>query len=365
MKSLYTGLILLTFMAGHCASAESAIEQLIEQTGVEPGATKMRDFPGWQEPAKILIYGGWIIDPDLHTVTPDVTIVHAQSRDEALFEAVDADAIIGSCDNDLVNAARQLTWVQISSAGAERCMQTDKIASGEVVLTNMQKMSSPVIAEHAVAMLLALSRNLPQFVRQMDSGEWRRDAADGSAPQSVHGKTLLVAGLGGIGTEVARRAAALGMNVIGTRRSSRDGPDFVQYVGLANELPELVQRADYIVNALPHTDETDGLFDAELFAAAKPGAYFISVGRGKTTRTSDLLAALQSGQLAGAGLDVTDPEPLPGEHPLWRMQNVIITPHVAGSGSNRERHITLLRDNLRRFAKGDALLNVVDPAAGY
>jgi phosphoglycerate dehydrogenase-like enzyme len=183
--------------------------------------------------------------------------------------------------------------------------------------------------------------------------------------QSVAGKTLLVAGLGGIGTEVARRADALGMTVIGTRRSSRDAPDFVEYVGLADELFELAARADFVVNALPLTEETDGLFNADFFATVKPGAIFISVGRGKSTNSSALLAALRSGKLAGAGLDVTDPEPLPPDHALWQMHNVIITPHVAAGGSNRQRHKLLLQENLRRFVEGDALLNIVDPSAGY
>jgi phosphoglycerate dehydrogenase-like enzyme len=183
--------------------------------------------------------------------------------------------------------------------------------------------------------------------------------------QSVAGKTLLVAGLGGIGTEAARRGAALGMRVIATRRSTRQGPDFVDYVGLADELLTLAGEADFIINALPLTPETVGIFDAEFFAAVKRGAYFVSMGRGAITGTSDLVAALLSGQLGGAGLDVTDPEPLPAEHPLWQMDNVIITPHVGGWGGERERHGILLVENVGRFIRGDALFNVVLPERGY
>lgn len=365
MKKLCAGLVLLSLGAAN-AAAESAIDELIEQTGIEPGAIAMRDFPGWRKPAKIVVYRGWYLDASIQTDVAGLEFVQVDSMAEALTEAVDADAIIGSCANELVNTARQASWVQISLAGAERCMQTERIVNGEVVLTNMQKMSSPVIAEHAVAMVLALVRGFPQYIRKMDSGEWQdRDGGIANQMQSVQGKTLLVAGLGGIGTEVARRAAALGMTVIGTRRSSRTGPEFVDYIGLADELFELAARADFVVNALPLTAETTGLFDADFFAAAKPGSYFISIGRGKTTNTDDLVDALRSGKLAGAGLDVTDPEPLPAEHELWQMQNVIITPHTAGKGSDRGRHYTLLRENLRRFAAGEPLLNVVDPAAGY
>lgn len=367
MNHFCKGLVLLLLGVGYAAVAqESAVDDLIEQTGIEAGATAMRDMPGWRKPKKIVIYGGWFIDPDLQTVAPGLKIVRAQSAEEAIAEAADADAIIGSCRNDLVDAAARASWVHISSAGAERCMQTDRIIREEVVLTNAQKMSSPVIAEHAVAMTLALARSLPQYIRKMDAGEWQDWNGDiANSMQSIQGKTLLVAGLGGIGTEVARRAAALGMTVIGTRRSSRAGPDFVEYVGLSHELLDLAARADVVVNALPLTDETTGLFDAEFFAAVKPGAYFISIGRGKTTATDELLAALASGKLAGAGLDVTDPEPLPADHPLWKMQNVIITPHSASKGADQHRHYTLLRENLRRFVAGAPLLNVVDPAAGY
>ena len=346
--------------------ADISIEELIEQSGIRAGQTAMRDVDAWRQPRKILIYGGWYIDPNIQTVAPELKFVRATTEAEAMAEAVDADAIIGSCSNKLVNAARHVSWVQISSAGAERCMRTERIVDGKVILTNMQKMSAPVIAEHAVAMILALARRLPQHINSMESGTWQSwedDIINGQ--KSVGDMTLLIAGLGGIGTEVARRASALGMRVVGTRRSSRSAPEFVDYVGLSEELFELASQADVVVNALPLTAETSGLFDAEFFSAVKPGAYYVSIGRGKTTSTDDLVSALESGKIAGAGLDVTDPEPLPADHALWQMDNVIITSHSAGKGVQPIRHETLLRENLRRFVAGEALLNVVDPAKGY
>ena len=155
------------------------------------------------------------------------------------------------------------------------------------------------------------------------------------------------------------------MRVVATRRSSRDGPDFVDYVGLSSELHGLAADADFIVNALPLTAETTGIFDKIFFADAKKGSYFISVGRGASVVTDDLIQALESGQLAGAGLDVTDPEPLPTDHRLWQMENVIITPHVAGWGGSGGRRQVLVKENVRRFIAGDALFNVVDPERGY
>jgi len=345
--------------------AQSNIAELFEQTGIKAGDVALRDMPGWREPKKVVMPDVGLSQGELQTLLPGIEVVVSRSRSETLANAKDADAIIGSCDRAVIDAAEDAIWVQVFSAGVDRCVGADRIANGSAVLTNMQKMSSPVIGEHAVALSLSLARNIPQFAKNMPGGDWHRGSDIPKGMVSVAGKTMLVIGLGGIGTEAARRAAALDMRVIGTRRSSREGPDFVQYVGLSGELFELAAEADFIVNALPLTPETNGLLNADFFSAAKHGAILINVGRGATVVTDDLVAALESGQIAGAGLDVTDPEPLPADHPLWQMDNVIITPHVASRDSNRARHIILLKENLKRFVAGDALLNVVDPELGY
>lgn len=347
------------------AFGQSDIESLIAQTGVEPGATAVRDHPRWRTPRKILVRDIAGLYDALDGSMPGVEMVRVRTAAEAAAAAPGADVILGFCSDALLDAAEDAVWVQVLYAGVERCVSDERIQSGDVLLTNMQKMSSPVIAEHVIAMMLSLSRALPAYAKLMEDGQWSSGPEHTGPMQSYGGKTVLIAGLGGIGTEVARRAAALDMRVVGTRRSSREGPDFVDYVGLSDELHELAAEADFIVNALPHTNETTGLFDAGFFDAAKRGAFFINVGRGKTVVTADLVAALESGQLAGAGLDVTDPEPLPPGHPLWQMDQVIITPHVSGRGANRIRHVLLVTENLRRFMAGEPLLNVVDPIAGY
>ena len=156
------------------------------------------------------------------------------------------------------------------------------------------------------------------------------------------------------------------MRVIATRNSSREGPDFVEHVGLANELHALAGKADVIANALPLTPATTGIFNKAFFDAVKPGAIFLSVGRGQSTVTSDLIAALESRRLFGAGLDVTDPEPLPKDSPLWRLPNVIITPHVSATGDDSPlRTMIIAVENLRRYVAGEPLLNVVDMQKGY
>lgn len=359
----------ITFLVGTSllvtANAQSNISELIEQTNIVEGDVELRDTPGWQPPSKIVVRNVGLTPDEIEALLPGVEVIDVRTEEEAIANADGADAIIGWCSDRVISAAPSATWAQIFSAGAERCLSTERIANGSVVLTNMQKMSSPVLAEHAIAMTLSLARNLPNYGKHMASGEWRRSPEATGNMQSIAGKTMLVLGLGGIGTEIARRASAMDMRVIATRRSSREGPDFVDYVGLSGELFTLAAEADFIVVTLPLTTETDDLLNEEFFGAAKRGAHFINVGRGGTVVTDDLVAALESGQLAGAGLDVTDPEPLPADHPLWQMDNVLITPHVAGRGGNWVRHEILIRENLKRFAAGDALLNVVDPERGY
>jgi phosphoglycerate dehydrogenase-like enzyme len=177
---------------------------------------------------------------------------------------------------------------------------------------------------------------------------------------------MLVVGLGGIGTEVARRAHAFGMTVTALRNSDRPGPPFVSRVGRSGQLLEYVRDADFVVNTLPLTDDTRGMFDAKVFDGMKQGAIFINVGRGATVVTAALVQALESGKLAGAGLDVVDPEPLPPGHPLWAMRHVIITPHVAAdSDVDIETRWSVVRENLRRYVAGERMLSVVDPARGY
>jgi len=347
------------------ASPEVSIGELIEEAGVREGAVAMRDFEGWRPPRKIIVRGSADFVAALQAEFPGVQLVRAGTADEILKQVTDADAIVGSCDAEAVAAAMQLVWVQVGSAGVERCFEAGAIASGDVLLSNMQKMSSPAIGEHAIAMMLSLARGLVYHARIMPDGQWNRRVGDEIGMMSVDGKTVLLVGLGGIGTAAAKRASALGMRVLATRNSSRSGPDFVDYVGLSGELHELAAQADVIINALPLTPATEGIFDDAFFDAAKHGVFFINVARGRSVVTDDLVAALEDGRVAGAGLDVTDPEPLPPDHPLWQIPNVVITPHIAWYGSDGERQRALERENIRRFIAGDALLNVVDPERRY
>jgi phosphoglycerate dehydrogenase-like enzyme len=355
-------LCLVTVTTAH---AESSIEEIIEEAGLAEGPAPVREHDGWRPPEKIVVRDGYGIVERLQAAFPEVEFVGVRNSAEAASAVRNADALIGFCEPEIVSRADRLVWIQIFSAGAENCVTVDVVAERQVLLTNMQKMASPVIGEHAIAMMMALARGLPQFARAMPDGDWDEQLAERANMRSVAGKTMLVVGLGGIGTAVARRAEGLRMRVVATRNSSRSGPDFVDYVGLSDELLTLAAEADVVVNALPLTPQTADLFDREFFDTVKPGVLFINVARGGSVVTAELVAALKDGRVAAAGLYVTEPEPLPADHPLWQMPNVIITPHVAGFGNERDDYPVVFEENVRRFVAGEPLLNVVDPERGY
>jgi phosphoglycerate dehydrogenase-like enzyme len=252
------------------------------------------------------------------------------------------------------------------SAGIERCMAIESVKNRDILVTNLRGVDSAAIAEHAIALALALARGLETSVINTSRARWSREDQAATQMQVLYDKTLLVVGLGGIGTEVASRGHALGMKVIATRNSGRTGPDYVSYVGTPSELLNLAKTADVIVNAVPLTTETTGLFNAKFFEVLKPNALFINVARGGSVVTADLTKALNEHRLAGAGLDVVDPEPLPPDNPLWKAPNVIISPHVSSrSDLPGDERWVLARENLRRYTAGGKMLSVVDLKREY
>lgn len=355
-------------VANSATESDEAVQSMIERLGLKESKTAARDLPGWSAPKKVV---AWPLSSSelsaWQAVAPGVEIVFVESLEEAVREAADAQAVLGICDQDLLSAAPELFWVQVFSAGVERCVDLPGMKQGNKLLTNGQRIGSPALAEHAIAMMMMLARGLDVYHVNQLQGKWIRNTKlDRSELIELEGRTALVVGLGGIGTQVAKRAHGLGMRVIATRGSRREGPDYVEYVGLADEVNELARRADVVINTVPLTDKTRGMFNAEFFEAMKPTAYFVTVGRGGSTVTDDLVAALNSGAIAGAGLDVTDPEPLPEGHPLWNMPRVIISPHTAGrSDKGRDRLDLLVRENLRRYVAGEPMLSVVDISRGY
>ena len=338
---------------------------VIEHYGLEQAATPVSERPGWRKPKRILV-GSFIpgIAEALQSAAPGVEFIVANPADIAKQAA-------GRRRGDRLLHARRRCRRQIDPLDPDghcrrRKLRRDPgVRERDILVTNMQRIGGPIIAEHVMGMVLAFTRGIDMYVSAQPRAEWRRSTPPGRMAV-VDGKTMLVVGLGGIGSEVAKRAHALGMKVIATRASGRTGPEFVSYVGLPDELPKLASEADFVVNTAPLTPQTTGIFDAAFFAKMKPTAYFINVARGRSVVTAALVEALNSKKIAGAGLDVTDPEPLPPDHPLWKAPNVIITPHVANdSDLGYEAQIKVVQENLRRYVAGERMLSVVDVQKGY
>ena len=303
----------------------------------------------------------------LSRIAPNLKIVTGLSPADLLARAEEVHAIEGRyATPEFLKKATNLRWVQIQSAGVDRYITVDELIENEaIVLTNFRAIHGPAIADHAMAMLLSQTRNLNYYNEAQQKEKWQRN--DSPRPCiSLKGKTMFVVGLGGIGSEIAQRAHGFGMRVIGTRRSDSPRPDYVEKVGKPDDLLSFLAEADVVALAVPLVPATTHLLDAEAFSAMKKGALLINIARGKVIDTDAMLSALEEGQLGGACLDVTDPEPLPAGHPLWKHPNVTITPHMAGrSKVTDQRRSALNVENLRRFAAGEPLLNVVDKKAGY
>jgi phosphoglycerate dehydrogenase-like enzyme len=299
---------------------------------------------------------------------PHVKLVTGLSREQALARASEAQGVdVYYATPEFLRAAKNLVWVQAHSAGVDRYVTIPELRDNDrVLLTNMRGVHGPAIADHVFAMLLALTRDLPEYLDARKDGRWMREGSGELRPIALDGRTLLVVGLGGIGTEIAKRGHGFGMHVIATRRTDTPAPDYVERCGKADELLAMLPAADVVAIAVPLTPETENLFDSKAFAAMKPGSYLVNISRGKVVVTDALVEALRSKKLAGACLDVTEPEPLPADSPLWRFANVVITPHVAANAElTDERARALFVENLRRFDAGEPLYNVVDKIAGY
>ena len=286
-------------------------------------------------------------------------------RDDAgtLAAAADAEVILGQPSAEAIRAAKRLKWVQNWEAGVERL--SPELMQHPCVLTNMQRVFAPVIAETAFGLLLGLTRGLVQAsVPNFRLRKWER----GGVPlDDLYQKTMGVVGLGGIGTEIARRAHdGFGMKVLAVDPKPMPRPEFVAELREPAWLGEMAPQVDVLVSCAPHTRETVKLFGESVFRALKKTAYFINVSRGGLVDQAALARALKEGWIRGAGLDVTTPEPLPPDDPLWDCPNLVITPHNSGLAPIRQvRLVALVAENVRRYSTGLALLNVVDKQRGY
>jgi phosphoglycerate dehydrogenase-like enzyme len=256
--------------------------------------------------------------------------------------------------------ATDLKWIQTASAGVDWLLFPELVAS-HVVVTNARGVFDEAMAEYVLGLMLAFAKGLPATLEHQRRKEWRhRDA------EMLDGRRLLVAGVGPIGRAIGRLAMVLGMDVRGIGRTARIGDDVFETIHGSDELAEAVGWADWIVNALPLTEDTGGLFDAAVFARMAPKARFVNVGRGATVDQSALIEALMEGRIAGAALDVFEQEPLAQDSPLWVLPNVLISPHMSGNFAGwRESSVEVFLENLVRYVSGRPLTNVVNKERGY
>lgn len=308
-------------------------------------------------------------------------IVNADTEKQAIEEMATADAFFGKITPALLEPAGQLKWVQSPTASLEHYLFPE-LVSHPCVLTNMRGLFYDVIADHVFGYILMFARRLHLYLRQQIDGRWQPIGGEEErstfslGPSHISGMdrahvhmsdcTLGIIGLGSIGAEIARRGAAFSMTVRAVDPSVTTCPDGVNQLGDMTELDDLLQASDFVVIAAPHTPDTEGMFGTREFSLMKANAFLVNIGRGAIVQLEALVQALEQGELAGAGLDVFETEPLPLEHPLWQMPNVLITPHVAACSPHiATRHLETLCHNVGQFSAGLPLINVANKEKWY
>ncbi|MFC1662353.1 D-2-hydroxyacid dehydrogenase [Gemmatimonadota bacterium] len=359
-------------------------EELVRVFDLRESELPVRELPGWTPLEKVVVVvpEEWDRREErmafLQEVAPGVDLIPVRNRGDAVDRGVlgDAQAVLGlGCSESTVSAiGPDVRWIQSGSVGVEGCFtggtppgETNRILRERNILaTSIRGMTARAIAQHSLTIMLSLIGGMDIHDERQGNHIWGRTQTDVVKDKNLdmefQDQTLLVVGLGSIGTEVGRLAHALGMRVIATRNTSRSGPAFVDYVGLSDEMYELAGQADVVYAAVPNTPDTQDMFNAQFFDAMKESAYFVSIVRLPVVNWDDLKEALRSGSIAGFGADDLPQD----DFELWDMPRVIMTPHVSDySNRYRDNQFLLYRENLRRYVAGDRMLNVVDLQRGY
>ncbi|AZU60821.1 D-2-hydroxyacid dehydrogenase [Neobacillus mesonae] len=301
----------------------------------------------------------------IKAVIPDWELVASKEKEVWQETVKDAEIIAGwkkGLDEYCLGSDSKLKWLQSWSAGVDS-MPLEKLAARNIILTSANGVHAYPISETIFALMLGLTRKIHTYVKNQQSQVWHH----ANMKLEIHGKTIGIMGIGAIGSETAKIAKAFGMKVLGVRNSGKPA-EFVDEMYTTDQLHHVLPQCDYVVVTLPHTKETHHLFGAEQFEQMKSSAFFINIGRGQIVVEDDLVQALQKGTIAGAGLDVFEKEPLGTESPLWKMGNVIITPHTAGSTEHYNKRVVenILVPNLKNYIDcGTPAINLVDYSKGY
>jgi len=297
---------------------------------------------------------------------PELEVIVPETREGAEQAIALAEGAFGTIPAALLPRAGHLRWLQAPQAAPPAGYYYPELIAHPVQITNFREIYNDHIAAHIMAFVLAFARGLQVYFPQQLRREWKPAPRDDDTIVHLPEATALIVGVGGIGAEAARLAAAFGIKVIGIDERRTDKPEGVAEMHRAAALDSLLPRADFVILTVPHTPETEGFFNRARFQRMKKSAFFINIGRGKTTRLDDLVAALEAKEIAGAALDVYEIEPLPASHPLWTTPNVLLTPHTAGHGPYLDdRRLDVLIDNAKRFVAGAPLRNLVDKARWF
>ncbi|MGB3307172.1 MAG: D-2-hydroxyacid dehydrogenase [Thermomicrobiales bacterium] len=295
---------------------------------------------------------------------PGITVTRCE-RDEIAANAADIDVFYGHPSVEMLKLAPKLKWIQSPSAGVEFVANVPELVASDIILTNTRGAHGPSIGEHTMALLLALTRHIPESLDQQHRRHWERGSLYRTA-REVGGLTMGIIGFGSLGRGIAQRAQAFDMKLLAVDAQAVNGQPFLDDVWPVSRLDDLLEQSDVVVIAAPLTPETHHLIDADRLAKMKDDAYLIVVSRGGIVVEEALLETLKSGKLAGAGIDVVEHEPMAPDDPFWDAPRMILTPHLAGASAPKERRVVeIFRDNLIRFQNGEPLLNEVDKSRGY
>ncbi len=318
------------------------------------------EFEMWRPPP-------WFVEK-LRTEFSGTEVVYSSRKGDDEGALREADVMIGwALPREQFGTAKSLRWIYSITAAVDQFLYPELISS-EIAISNAGRVHGPVVAEHTIAMLLALAKKLPSAVRYQERRKWAMESIwnEQPRPREVRGATLIVVGMGSIGTEVASMAAALKMHVIGVREHPERGTGGAHEVVGYEALDGAIARADYVVLAAPLTERTRHMIDARRLQIFKPTAFLINVSRGALVDEAALVKALRNRRIAGAALDVFEEEPLSRWSPLWKMQQVLITPHTAFLTENVwRRHYEVFAANLKLYLAGLPLEDVIDKKRGY
>ena len=285
--------------------------------------------------------------------------------DELKHHSPEMEVFFGAPSVELIESSPKLKWIQAPSAGVEFVATIPKLANSDVMLTNTRGAHGPSIGEHTIALLLAMTRHIPESIAQQNHRVWDRTVLYRTA-REIGGMTMGIIGFGALGRGIAQRARAMDMNVFAVDAQAVDGTGLVDEVWPVSQLDDLIEQSDVVVIATPFTAETRHLIGPVELAKMKPDAYLIVVSRGGIVDEDALAEALRNDHLAGAALDVTRPEPPNPDSPLWDCPRLLLTPHTAGASARKERRVVeIFRDNILRFQGNEPLLNLVDKSRGY